>query len=52
MSKRDICVFCDAKISGWGNNPEPLASPNRKCCGACNEALVLPARLMRLYARN
>ena len=32
-----------------GNNPEPLAkSENDRCCDVCNEALVIPARLLMM----
>ena len=45
------CVLCNLEIlpdpNGWdgGHNPEPLAEG--RCCGDCNDAKVIPARLER-----
>lgn len=39
------CVLCGRPITGWGNNPYPLAEDG-ECCDDCNNA-VIQARLMR-----
>ena len=50
-----ICCLCDQEVDvqphGWagGHNPEPLASgEDKRCCTACNETRVIPARLALL----
>jgi hypothetical protein len=49
-----ICSICGEKITpelltGWagGHNAEPVSAG--RCCLACNELYVLPARLRRVY---
>ena len=50
------CVICKAKImpdpDGWdgGHNAEPVKVG--KCCGGCNEAVVVPMRLRQFQARK
>lgn len=39
------CVLCGRPITGWGNNPYPLAEDG-ECCDQCNN-LVVQARLVR-----
>jgi len=46
------CVFCgnpcerwSPESEGYGNNPEPLAEFQQRCCNDCNMRLVVPARL-------
>lgn len=57
IQKRDTmrleytCVLCNARVSGWGNNPWPLANEG-KCCEVCNLLQVLPARLARQRAAD
>jgi hypothetical protein len=47
------CSICEKQISvtrsGWaeGNNAEPANSG--RCCDACNESIVLPARMDALH---
>ena len=51
-SKKDIksCVICRepiyADFNGWdgGHNPWPVRKKGR-CCGECNDAIVVPRRL-------
>ena len=39
------CVICnDYVISGVGHNPAPVKNDGR-CCGVCNDIVVIPARL-------
>ena len=39
------CVLCDNMFTGWGNNPEPVATSG-VCCDDCDMNRVLPARLV------
>lgn len=43
-----ICSLCGCKFIGMGNNPEPLATFEERCCGDCNQTKVIPARLESL----
>lgn len=36
--------------TGYGHNPDPLGTPDGRCCDACNQLLVFPARMKRLAA--
>jgi len=39
------CVICkEYVIGGYGHNPDPVEIEGR-CCGVCNENVVIPARL-------
>ena len=40
-----VCVLCGRPITGWGNNPYPLAEDG-ECCDQCN-AYVVHVRLIR-----
>lgn len=42
------CSLCGCEFLGWGNNPEPLAPFEDRCCDACNMLKVIPARLERM----
>ena len=41
------CCICGEKFEGWGNNPWPVKEDGR-CCDYCNDAVVIPARIMML----
>jgi hypothetical protein len=50
-----ICVICNCEIEnvcGWagGHNAEPVAEG--RCCGDCNAACVIPARLLEVFSRS
>lgn len=45
-SKTNKCVLCGQEISGFGNNPAPLATEGL-CCDACNMK-VIEARIRQL----
>lgn len=48
-AKRDydyICSLCGGKFKGFGNNAMPLKAD--RCCDACNESKVIPARIRAL----
>jgi len=40
-----FCCFCNEEIDGYGNNPEPVAEGELKCCDKCNMSVVIPARI-------
>ena len=40
-----MCCFCKEEIDGYGNNPEPVAEGELKCCDKCNASVVIPARI-------
>ena len=42
------CVICGEKISGHGNNADPVK--RGCCCDDCNIKVVVPERLKKLYA--
>jgi hypothetical protein len=44
------CVICHILYSEWGNNAQPLCEG--QCCNYCNERIVIPMRLERLYGRK
>lgn len=51
------CCLCGVKLQPWhpgatgyGHNPDPLSEhPDDRCCDACNDELVIPARLAQIY---
>lgn len=45
MKEEHVCPLCGEKFLGFGNNPEPLASYEERCCDECNTKYVIPARL-------
>lgn len=45
------CSLCGQPFRGFGNNPEPLADFDERCCDTCNASRVIPARLRNL-SRN
>jgi hypothetical protein len=45
------CSLCGDTFVGLGNNPEPLAEFDERCCNDCNTTKVIPARLGQLYGR-
>jgi len=44
--KPRVCPFCNSPYDNWGNNCAPLIGGH--CCDECNEALVIPVRLLLL----
>lgn len=52
MEKVDLkeCVICHILFTEWGNNAMPLTKG--QCCDYCNESIVVPMRLERLYRRS
>jgi hypothetical protein len=50
--KRFNCSLCGHESFGYGNNPEPLAQFEERCCDDCNSAYVIPARMLIIAAEN
>lgn len=54
MTKTRTCSICNGPIGiepgGWtgGHNAEPIN--NGRCCGSCNETVVIPVRIRRIQA--
>lgn len=47
------CSLCHGPYVNWGHNPQPLrAKFEDRCCDACNDTRVIPARigLIMLYS--
>ena len=44
------CVICGKKISGHGNNAEPVAQGT--CCDDCNLKIVVPERIKQVQAEK
>jgi hypothetical protein len=39
-----ICSICKRPFYGYGNNAQPVN--NGRCCGECNDMVVIPARMI------
>ena len=47
------CCLCGEVFEGWGNNPWPLnKDADARCCDACNDLKVIPARLQGIINRS
>lgn len=43
------CCFCGQTFVGYGNNPKPVVNADfARCCDKCNEAKVIPARILQI----
>ena len=52
-NEEHICCICGDKFTGWGNNPWPVVKDeDARCCDACNELSVIPARLEQMLAKS
>ncbi len=45
----ETCSICESDYEGYGHNAWPY--PGR-CCGVCNDTLVIPARLKGISAQT
>jgi len=60
MSKKEKCCICEAEISGWGHNPQPIKDENGQdfkpgedsCCLDCNYSVVIPERIKNITSRR
>lgn len=44
------CCICGCNFTGWGNNPYPVVeNPDARCCDACNDMKVIPARIQQMF---
>jgi hypothetical protein len=50
-AKEETCCICGEPIEGYGNNPEPYKHEGR-CCDACQNKFVIPARLAELNSKE
>ncbi|NBW12087.1 MAG: hypothetical protein EBR82_29060 [Caulobacteraceae bacterium] len=53
------CCLCESEIlpdaNGWagGHNPEPIATKKGdRCCGECNDRVVVPTRIAIFFTRK
>ena len=45
-----VCNICGKPIVGYGNNPYPICDTDEeRCCDECNNAYVIPARLIMMH---
>lgn len=54
MVKRKFkCCICEQIFEGYGNNPYPVSKdPDDRCCDICNDARVIPERLLNWFSTN
>ena len=53
MDEKHICCICGQEFTGLGNNPYPVNSDeDARCCGICNDTVVVPARIGELANRR
>ena len=55
MTNKKKCCLCGDAIVGWGHNPEPFKSEvggYYRCCGACKDTKVVPARIAIVMGGN
>ena len=46
ITDENTCCFCGAPLDDMGCNPDPADTrPGKRCCGECNEKIVIPARM-------
>lgn len=51
--QENVCCICGKRFTGWGNNPWPLVeNEDARCCDACNNEKVFPARLAMMFSRR
>ena len=50
MKAKKICAICGERFEGFGNNPAPFKGD--RCCDRCNSLVVIPARLLHIYAKR
>ena len=48
--KKFVCCICGNEFEGFGNNPAPICEEaGMRCCDKCNEDVVIPERIMRIF---
>ena len=52
-NQEKVCCICGKRFTGWGNNPYPVVKDeDARCCDACNDNRVIPARLAEMFGGN
>ncbi len=46
--EKQVCCICGKEFEGYGNNPDPVKLEG-KCCDKCNEEVVIPERIKRIF---
>lgn len=50
MENQKKCSICGKMFTGWGNNTWPvMTGDNDTCCDECNDTVVIPARIEKLF---
>ena len=44
-SKTTVCSICGTEFEGFGHNPEPVKRYEERCCGNCNQEVIIPVRI-------
>jgi len=39
------CSICKTPFEGFGHNPEPVLPYEQRCCGKCNQEVIIPVRI-------
>lgn len=52
MNKGYMCCICGKFHNDFGNNPFPVVKENKRCCNACNNNYVIPARIEAIFAKK
>lgn len=45
IQETGTCYLCGEPYEHWGNNPEPIAKFDQRCCDKCNHEKVIPSRM-------
>lgn len=45
-----VCSICRAECNGWSHNAQPIN--DGRCCGDCNDGVVIPIRMARIMGRQ
>lgn len=52
-NQENVCCICGKRFTGWGNNPWPvIEDEDARCCDACNDEKVVPARLAMMFNKE
>jgi len=48
------CCICHKIFTDWGNDPWPVVKDDddARCCDACNDRVVLAARLAQMFSKE
>lgn len=52
-NQENVCCICGKSFTDWGNNPWPIVTDeDARCCDACNDEKVVPARLALMFKKE